>query len=304
MTVASPYSDTHSTAPSKIGLIAGWGRYPMLLAEALQERGAQVYCIGLKEHADPALADCCHDFRSIGLARLGAHIRYFRSHGVRLATMAGKFHKSLLFQPRFLLNHIPDWQCVRTFFPHFITGTRNRNDDTLLMAAVNGYASGGITIAPATEFVPELLMEAGHISGPRLSRSQLRDIEFGWNLAKEMGRLDVGQCVAIKGQAVLAIEAVEGTDNCIRRAGLLCPSGGFTVVKVSKPNQDMRFDVPTIGIGTVQTLAAAGGRVLAIEADRTIIVDRESVIRYAKKNGISIVARHEGVVVAELAEAA
>lgn len=290
--------------PGRIGLIAGWGRYPMLVAEALQAQGVQVHCIGIKGHVDLGIAKHCHDFRIIGLTRLGAQVRYFRSHSVRLATMAGKIHKTLLFQPRFLLKQVPDLYCCRVFFREFVTGSRSRSDDSLLMAAVNGYSAQGITLAPATDFVPELLMQAGHIGGPRLSRGHLLDVEFGWKLAKEMGRLDVGQSVAVKGRAVLAVEAVEGTDQCIRRAGLLCPVGGFTVVKVAKPNQDMRFDVPTIGIGTLQTLAAAGGRVLAIEADRTIIIDRQSVVRYAKRSGISIVALHEGVVVAELAEAA
>jgi DUF1009 family protein len=110
-----------------------------------------------------------------------------------------------------------------------------------------------------------------------------------------MGRLDVGQSVAVKGLAVLAVEAVEGTDACIRRAGQLCPSGGFTVVKVAKPQQDMRFDVPTIGVGTLETLAAAGGRVLAIEADRTIVIDREEVAAFAQRHGISLVAVSEAM---------
>jgi len=119
------------------------------------------------------------------------------------------------------------------------------------------------------------------------------DIDFGWKLAKEMGRLDVGQSVAVSGRAPLAIEAIEGTDECIRRAGALCKAGGFTVVKVAKPQQDMRFDVPTIGLGTLETLAAAGGRVLAIEAGRTIIIDQAHVIEFANRQKLVVVALDE-----------
>ncbi|MGA2032334.1 MAG: LpxI family protein, partial [Thermoguttaceae bacterium] len=119
---------------------------------------------------------------------------------------------------------------------------------------------------------------------------QWKDIRFGWQLAKEMGRLDIGQSVAVRDQAVLAVEAVEGTDECIRRAGQLCPAGGFTVVKVAKPQQDMRFDVPTIGLGTLETLVAAGGRVLAVEAGRTILLDAPQVLDLADRHGVVIVA--------------
>jgi len=119
---------------------------------------------------------------------------------------------------------------------------------------------------------------------------QSKDIQFGWRMAKEMGRLDVGQSVAIKDQVVLAVEAVEGTDECIRRAGSLCRVGGFTLVKVAKPQQDMRFDVPTIGLGTLQNLLATGGRVLAVEAGRTILLDAAEVIDFADRQGLIIVA--------------
>src|SRR5690606_2006032 len=124
----------------------------------------------------------------------------------------------------------------------------------------------------------------------KLSKAQCRDILFGWELAKEMGRLDIGQSVAVKGQAVIAVEAVEGTDECIRRAGQLCPSGGFTVVKVAKPAQDMRFDVPTIGLLTMQTLLEAGGNLLAVEARRTILLDEPAVLEFAQRHRITIVS--------------
>ena len=133
----------------------------------------------------------------------------------------------------------------------------------------------GIRFAPPTDYAPELLVKAGQLTRRGPTAWQQKDIEFGWQMAKEMGRLDIGQSVAVKDQAVLAVEAVEGTDECIRRAGALCRAGGFTVVKVAKPQQDMRFDVPTIGLGTLETMHAAGGKVLAVEAGRTIFLDQD-----------------------------
>jgi DUF1009 family protein len=133
-------------------------------------------------------------------------------------------------------------------------------------------------------------VKPGCLSRCQPSAGQLKDIEFGWKLAKELGRLDVGQSVAVKGRSPLAVEAIEGTDLCIQRAGQLCTAGGFTLVKVAKPQQDMRFDVPTIGLGTLEALVAAGGRVLAIEAGRTIIIDEPEVIAYADRHKLVVVA--------------
>jgi DUF1009 family protein len=274
----------------KIGLVAGWGRYPMVVAQALRQQGRQVYCLGVRDHADPSLHQWCDDFQPVGVARLGAAIRYLRRHGVTRATMAGKIHKVLLFQKFYWIKHFPDWQFVRTFYPHFITQTRDRKDDTMLGTIVDAFAQRGIHFAPATDFVPELLVKYGQLSGHRLSHTQRKDIQFGWRLAMEMGRLDVGQSVAVKGRAVLAVEAVEGTDECIRRAGRLCPAGGFTVVKVAKPQQDMRFDVPTVGLGTLQAMAEAGAQVLAVEAGRTILIDEPEFVNFAQQHRISVVA--------------
>ena len=142
----------------------------------------------------------------------------------------------------------------------------------------------------ALEVCPELLVRAGVLTRRRPTSSEWEDLKFGWNLAREMGRLDVGQSVMVRETAVLAIEAIEGTDNCIRRAGELCRKGGFTVVKVAKPNQDIRFDVPAIGMQTIHTMHEAGAKVLAVESDKTIILDQDAVLRLADQYGISIVA--------------
>ena len=291
-----------NAAPQKIGLIAGWGRYPIVLAQALVQQGYHVSCLGIRGHADPELGTICQDYHVSSLTRMGEHVRFFRRHAIDTATFAGKVHKVKLFQRRFWKTHLPDLYCVRCFFHHFITGKKDRRDDTLLTAAVQGYARGGVRIIPATDLVPELLISPNPDHQVRLSKAEQRDIQFGWQLAKAMGRLDVGQAVAVKRQAVLAVEAVEGTDACIRRAGELCDSGDFVVVKVAKPQQDMRFDVPTIGVGTLQTMQAAGARVLAIEADKTILVDAEEVRQLARRYRISIVTIREGAVADRLVD--
>ena len=273
-----------------MGLIAGWGRLPIVIAEALRRQGCQTYCLGVLGHADPRLAEVCDDFRWSGLARFGGAVRYFKRHGVLHATMAGKIHKLFMFQPWFIIRQLPDLRTLRAFIPHFLTRQKDCKDDSLLGVVVDLFQAGGIRLGPATDYAPELLVPAGQLTRRGPSSAQLKDIHFGWNIAKQLGSLDVGQSVAVKNQAALAVEAVEGTDQCIRRAGSLCHAGGFTVVKVAKPQQDMRFDVPTIGLGTLKTMLASGGRVLAVEAAKTIVLDQPEVVDFANQNKLIIVA--------------
>jgi DUF1009 family protein len=274
----------------RIGLIAGWGRLPIAVAQALRRQGYQTFCLGAIGHADPCLADLCDDFRWSGLGRFGSAVRYFKRRGVTDAVMAGKIHKLFMFQPWFILRQLPDLRTMRAFLPHFLTRKKDCKDDSLLGVVVDLFRSDGIRIGPATDYAPELLVNEGQLTRRGPSAAQLKDVRFGWQIAKEIGRLDVGQSVAVKNQAVLAVEAVEGTDACIRRAGTLCRAGGFTVVKVAKPQQDMRFDVPTIGLGTLETMLDAGARVLAIEADRTIVLDQQEIIDFANQNKLIVVA--------------
>jgi DUF1009 family protein len=277
-------------AVSRVGLIAGWGRYPIVVAEALKRSGHQVYCLGVKDHADPVLKNICDGFGWMGLARIGRAVRFLRRYRCRDATMAGKVHKVRLYQPWSWIKHLPDWRGVRTFYPHFVARTKDRRDDTLLTAIVDAFAEDGIHFGPATDYAPELLVKPGQLTRRGPTAAEQKDIEFGWRLAKEMGRLDIGQSVVVKDQTAIAIEAIEGTDECIRRAGVLCGGGGFTVVKTAKPQQDMRFDVPTVGVWTLETMAAAGGRLLAIEADRTVLVDEADFVRYADEHRIAVLA--------------
>ncbi len=276
--------------PERVGLIAGWGRFPLVVAEALRRQGSRTYCLGVVGHADPRLADLCDEFRWSGLAKFGGAVRYFRRRGVAEAIMAGKIHKRFMFQPWFIVRHLPDLHTIRAFIPHFLTRQRDCKDDSLLTVVCNLFQAGGVRIGPATDYAPSLLVDGGQLTRRGPSVAQRKDVEFGWALAKEMGRLDVGQSVAVKNQAVLAVEAVEGTDECIRRAGGLCRAGEFTVVKVAKPQQDMRFDVPTVGLDTLETMATAGARVLAIEAGKTIALDRQELVEFADRNKLVVVA--------------
>lgn len=282
---------SHQQSGPRIGLVAGWGRYPFVVAEAIQRMGGQVHCLGIRGHADPALRNECESFRSIGLANLGGQIRFFRRRGVTHATLAGKIFKNrIVYRGLGLLQHFPDWRGVKAAIPFFITKTKSFQDDSFLEAFVSEYNKDGIVFGPATDFAPELLVKAGTHTKRQLTDSQRKEIAVGWRTAKELGRLDVGQSVAVKGRVALAVEAVEGTDQCIRRAGELCSGGGFAVVKVAKPQQDMRYDVPTIGVGTLRTMVESGANVLAVEADKTIILDEQEVIAFADRNNIAIVA--------------
>ena len=274
----------------RIGIIAGWGNFPVRVAQKLKSDGYQVYCMGIKDHADPRLADICDDYREFGMGRMGAQIRYLKSAGVVHATLAGKFFKTKLFERFSIIRHFPDLTFWRHFYPVFVTKSVDRKDDTLLLTVIQVYAAGGIEFLPATDYAPELLVKQGTLTNRKPTDAQWKDIRFGWTAAKEMGRLDIGQSVIVKDRAILAVEAMEGTDACIERSGQLCKSGGMTLVKVAKPDQDMRFDVPTIGEGTVETLYKAGGKVIAIEADKTIVLDQEATIAKANKLGIVIVA--------------
>lgn len=274
-----------------VGVLAAWGRLPIVVAAAMHARGHRVVCLGIRDHAIESDYDGIADaFHWIGPSQLGTAIRLLRRYDVRQATMAGKFHKVRLYQPGAWLRFAPDWTGFKAFYQHFVGHSGDRKDDTLLGRIVEVFAAGGITMEPATDFAPGLLVSEGLVAGRPLTPAQQADVTFGWQLAREMGRLDVGQSVCVHGRAAIAIEAIEGTDLCIQRAGQLCPRGGFTVVKVAKPNQDMRFDVPTVGVQTLESMHAAGARVLAIEADRTILLDEVDFRRYAQKHRLTVIA--------------
>ena len=279
------------TAPSPsdpIGLIAGGGRFPVLFAEKARALGLPVVCVGIRGMADrAALEPLCHRFFWSRLGAMNRPIRCFKRAGVRRWTMAGKVHKVKMFGPFGWLSLVPDMRMLRFWYSH----RENNADDTITRGVIAEFAKAGLVCTSALDICPELLVRSGVLTNRRPTAREEADIDYGWHLAREMGRLDIGQSVAVKDRAVLAVEAVEGTDAAILRAGTLCPAGGFTVVKVAKPAQDMRFDVPAIGPATVEAMQRAGARILAIEAGLTIVIDEAETIRLANAAGIAIVAR-------------
>jgi UDP-2,3-diacylglucosamine hydrolase len=273
-----------------IGLLAGGGRFPIVFAEKARGLGLPVVAVGIREAAPPDLARYVQQFHWSGPAQLGRMIRLFKRAGVTRIVMAGKIVKAnILYKPWKFFTLIPD---LRTVYWWYFRRRPDNRDDTLLLGVIEEFASEGLHFDSALNLCPELLVRPGVLTTRVPTAREEIDIQFGWTMAKEMGRLDVGQSVVVKDLAVLAVEAIEGTDRAILRAGELCRKGGFTVVKVAKPQQDMRFDVPTVGCSTIETLHRAGGRILAIEADKTIILDEIDTVALANRYGIAIVALH------------
>jgi hypothetical protein len=271
----------------RIGLLAGGGRFPLAFAQAARNQGFSVVAVGALGMAPDELDELCDYYTAVSIGRIGKSISVFRRAGVNRVVMAGKIDKTVLFQKFRWIRHLPDWRTIHMYFRY---ARENRKDDTLLLAVIREYARDGIHFDSALNYCPELLVKHGFLTRRKPTPSQWRDIRFGWEIAKELGRLDIGQTAIVNDMAVIALEAIEGTDAAIRRAGTLCRRGGFTVVKVAKPQQDMRFDVPTIGVETIQTMREAGGRVLAVESEMTIMLDQPEVIELADRLGIAIVS--------------
>lgn len=279
--------DEHPGRVERIGLLAGAGRFPLVFAELARSQGLSVHAVGVQGMAPQELSEMCDSYDEVGLARVGGAIASFRRNRIKHVVMAGKIDKTLLFQSRRWIRLMPDWRAIHMFFSYV---RENRKDDTLLLAVIREFERDQIGFGSALDYCPELLVQHGFITRRKPTVAQWKDIRFAWDIAKEMGRMDIGQSVVVNDLAVIAVEAIEGTDLCIRRAGELCGRGGFTVVKVAKPQQDMRFDVPTVGLQTIQTMHEAGGRCLAIEAGLTIMLDQQEVVDLADKLGIAIVS--------------
>jgi DUF1009 family protein len=293
--LATPNRTLGRQAPSRapIGLLAGSGRFPILFAEAARRQGLPVACVGIRYEASDELRSLCTSFELVGISKLGGMIRAFRRIGASEIVMAGKVTKSVMHTPLRAVRLLPDYRMIRMWYG---TLREDKKDDSILLGVIKEFERDGMTFTSALDYCPELLVTKGTLTKRRPSAAEQKDIRFGWMLAKEMGRLDVGQSVAVKECAALAVEAIEGTDRCIERAGQFCKSGGWTLVKVAKPQQDMRFDVPTIGVTTVENLHRAGARVLAVEAGKTILLDQDRVVALADRVGLTIVALDPGEV--------
>lgn len=280
-------SSTGSNERKRLGLIAGAGSFPFMVLDGAKAAGWTVTVVGLRGFADQRLAAKADQFRWAGLARMGRWIRVLKRFGAERVILAGAVRKSAMYGRWRMLRLLPDLTAIRIWFFRL----RDKRNDAVLSAVADEFARHGIIMDPCVKFTPEQMAPEGVLTGRTPKPSQLLDADFGWRLAKEMGRLDVGQSVAVKETEVIAVEAIEGTDRMIDRAGELCPRGGWVLVKVAKPLQDMRFDVPTVGPDTIERLRQAGAAMLVIEAGRTLIVDREALIQAADRAGIIVMGK-------------
>ena len=203
--------------------------------------------------------------------------------------MVGQVSKERLYTPWRIMQYLPDWRAFRIYY--WRLRGKNTQPDTLLCAVADELQSGGIVLENSIMYCKEHLATAGVMSGKQVPASVEGDIEFGWQIVKKLGELDIGQAIAVKEKEVIAVEAIEGTAAMVERAGRLCKSGGWTLIKVSKPQQDMRFDVPCVGPDTIRSLAENGGKYLVVEAEKTIVIDKPETIELANKLGISIIGR-------------
>ena len=278
-----------TVAPSapRIGVIAGAGRFPFMVVDGAKRAGCHVTVIGLRGFADTALAGQADVFRWSGLARIGRWIRILKRGNVPEVILAGSVKKASMYGRLRLLRLLPDWTALRIWF---FTIPDKRND-TVLAAVADELARHRIIMQDCVRYTAEHMAPEGVLTQRQPTAAQLEDAGFGWHIAKEMGRLDIGQSIAVKETEVIAVEAIEGTDRMIERAGQLCPHGGWTLIKVAKPDQDMRFDVPTVGPDTIANLKRNGARMLVIEAGKTVIIDRRHMIDTADGAGIVILSR-------------
>jgi DUF1009 family protein/predicted dehydrogenase len=273
---------------TRVGLIAGSGQFPLLFAHAARQASVRVLAVGFDGETDPALSKYVDEFHMLKLGQLNRLIKTFRKAGITHAAMAGAINKTRLYT-----RIRPDWRAVR-----FLNRLRNKKDDSLLRALADELESEGISIQPSTIFVPDLLAPEGILTRRKPNRREQSDIAFGWAIAKAIGRLDIGQCLIVKNQAVLAVEGIDGTDATILRGGRLCREGAV-VIKVSKPIQDLRFDVPAVGSDTIESMKRANARVLVVEAGRTLMFDRDKMIDAADSAGISILVQTDGSLASE-----
>ncbi len=278
----------HSSS-SVVGLIAGGGRLPFLVAAGARQQGLRVVCVGLAGYVDEPLAKEVDAFYRVGVARPGSWIRRLRRHHVTQAIMVGRVTKSHLFTPWRILQYLPDWRAFRVYY--WRLRGKNKLTDTLLSALADELASGGIHLENTTMYCQEHLAAAGVMTQCRPGPQVEHDIEFGWPLAKKLGEFDIGQAIAVKEREVIAVEAIEGTAEMIRRAGRFCKAGGWTLIKTSKPSQDMRFDVPCVGPETIREMAVHGGRCLVLEAGKTIVIDKPQTIKLANELGVCVLGR-------------
>jgi UDP-2,3-diacylglucosamine hydrolase len=269
-----------------IGLIAGAGRLPFLVAQGAKQAGCRVVCTGLGDNPDPGLADGVDFYAEVPLARPGAWIRKLKNQGVTDAILVGKVHKDKLFTPWRILKYLPDWRALRIFY--WRLRKKNKTDQVMLQALADELACGGIILQDSTKYCKEHLAVKGVMTKINPPADIQQDIDFGWPLLKSIAQMGIGQAIAVKEKTVIAVEAIEGTEKMITRAGQSCKKGSWTVLKASTPDQDLRFDVPCVGPDTITALSQNGASCLVVEAGKTIIIDKPETIELANKLGIAV----------------
>lgn len=268
----------------KFGLIAGNGQFPFLVLEGAKAQGVDLSVVAIKEETDPRLVELACDAEWVGIGQLGKMIAFFKKRGVTKAIMAGQVKHVQIFS-----GAMPDMRMVKMLW-----NLPRRNTDALIGGVASELAKEGIDLIDSTYFIKDKLAPAGPLTRRKPSDEELANIEYGLFVANEIARLDLGQTIVVRGRACVAVEAMEGTDETIIRAGKLA-KGKLTVVKVAKPEQDMRFDVPVVGVPTIENMITAGATCLSITTGKTLIFDREEVIKLADRQKISIIGSPETI---------
>jgi len=263
-----------------LGIIAGNGVYPRLLADSARKAGVKkIIAVAFTGETDPALEQHVDLLEWMRVGQLNRLLKFFRAQNIHDAMMAGQIAPKNLFDLR------PDWKALM-----LLGKLKQRNAESIFAAIADELANADVDLLPATTFLEESLAPSGLIVGPTLSRQEQDDVDLGWKIAKEIARLDIGQTIIVKNGTVVAVEALEGTNEAIKRGGALAREGAV-MVKVAKPKQDMRFDVPVIGLETIRICTEARLRVIAVEAEKTLLLERDAIVDLANRSKISIVAR-------------
>lgn len=268
----------------RIGLLAGVGTLPVEFLQAVKSQGYEVVCVAVIPGVDSRLKELANVYYDINVAKLNKIIKTLVSEDVKEVTMLGKVTKEWLFKGL----HLPDMRALK-----LLNRLRNRKDDTIMLAIVEELAKDGISVLDQTKYLKPLMPGPQVFTKKQPTEEQMRDVAYGFCTAKMLGGMDIGQTVVVKNQAVMALEAIEGTDACIRRGGEL-GRGGAVVVKTAKPKQDTRFDVPAVGMQTLRSMMESGCTVLAIEAYRTLFAEKEEVIREADRKGMIVMSVEQG----------
>jgi DUF1009 family protein len=263
----------------RYGLIAGNGKFPFLVAEGARRAGVELAVAAIREETDPAIERVAERVTWVGIGQLGRMIRFFKREGVEKAIMAGQVKHVQIFS-----GALPDLRMLK-----MLVSLPRRNTDALIGGVAGELAREGIELIDSTYFIKDHLPGEGTLTRRAPDERERGDIEYGLEVAREIARLDLGQTIVVRARACVAVEAMEGTDATVRRAGQLA-KGRLTVVKVAKPNQDMRFDVPVVGVPTIETMAEAGATCLCVTAGKTLIFDREEMLALADRRRITIVA--------------